>query len=75
MPLMSLGIKTWTETLVFNSKILKIMKTIFYIMIVLFVGTNFTSCSPEAISEDVEQSRTLGEDGELGGEDDDGTGD
>jgi len=51
------------------------MKTLLYVIIVLFVGVNFTSCTPEEVLTDqVEQTKTTGEDGELGGEDDDGTG-
>jgi hypothetical protein len=72
---MSLGIKTWTETLMFNSKNLKIMKSIFYIVMVLFLSANFTSCTSEALTDEVEEVAIVGEDGELGGEDDDGTGD
>lgn len=75
MPLMSLGVKTWTETLMFNSKILEIMKILFYLIIVLLMSANFTSCTPEALIDQVEETATTGEDGELGGEDDDGTGD
>jgi len=29
------------------------MKTVFYIMVVLFMGVNFTSCTPESITNDV----------------------
>ncbi|WP_346882867.1 hypothetical protein [uncultured Algibacter sp.] len=52
------------------------MKTIFYIMIVLFVGANFTSCSPEALVDQVEEVAINGDDGEIEEEedDDDGTG-
>lgn len=50
------------------------MKTIFYIMIVLCMGANFTSCTPDAITNQVEEVATEGDDGEIGGEDDDGTG-
>lgn len=45
------------------------MKTVFFLMTILFLGVNFASCTPEAITEQVEELATEGEDGELGGED------
>jgi hypothetical protein len=48
------------------------MKSIFYIIVVLFMGANFTSCTPEALVDQVEETATTGEDGEIGGEDEGG---
>ena len=48
------------------------MKSIFYIIVVLFMGANFTSCTPEVLVDQVEETATTGEDGEIGGEDEGG---
>ena len=54
---MSLGVKIWIGTLVFNSKISKIMKNLFNLIIVLFMSANFTSCTPESIVGEAAQSQ------------------
>ncbi len=49
------------------------MKTIFYILIALFMGTNFTSCTTDSLAETEELHTnvvaTEGEDGEIEDED------
>ncbi len=39
------------------------MKTVLYIMIVLFMGANFTSCSTDPIDEEFPIEGTVGTDG------------
>ena len=51
------------------------MKTLLYTIVILFAGLNLTSCTPEEITEEIEQNSTVGEDGDVGEEDDDGTDD
>ncbi|MFC4635485.1 hypothetical protein ACFO3O_16365 [Dokdonia ponticola] len=41
------------------------MKTIFYILIVLVMGTSVTSCSTDPIDEEFPIEGTVGEDGEV----------
>ncbi len=52
------------------------MKTIFYILIALFMSTTFTSCTADSVSDNVELSveevATTGEDGHYEDEDEGG---
>ena len=41
-------------------------------LMILFMGANMISCSPQALTDEVEEVATEGEDGEIGGEDEGG---
>ncbi|MFT5891318.1 MAG: hypothetical protein ACI9Y7_001419 [Dokdonia sp.] len=79
MALKKISEKSRTATLFFNPKNFKNMKTVLYIMIVLFMGANFASCSTDPIDEEIPVEGTVGEDGQVENdpdedeEEDDGT--
>ncbi len=62
-----------TVTPLLNPKKVKIMKTLFYILIALCMTTSFTSCTADTIADNeapaIEEVATTGENGQMEEED------